>query len=112
VAVVSVQGRDLADYARGGSAVEATWITAQELGLAVQPISPPFIYATNDEELQDVSPKHAKELAALQARFRKVVNGDGDPEESLILVLRLSVAGPATVRSRRRSIDFDEAPLP
>lgn len=112
VAVVSVQGRDLADYARGGSAVEATWITAQELGLAVQPISPPFIYATNDEELQEVSPKHAKELAALQARFRKVVNGDGDPEGSLILVLRLSVAGPATVRSRRRSIDFDGAPLP
>ena len=112
VAVVSVQGRDLADYARGGSAVEATWITAQELGLAVQPISPPFIYATNDEELQDVSPKHAKELAALQARFRKVVIGDGAPEESLILVLRLSVAGPATVRSRRRSVDFDGAPLP
>ncbi|KQY10029.1 hypothetical protein ASD37_06685 [Mycobacterium sp. Root135] len=112
VAVVSVQGRDLADYARGGSAVEATWITAQELGLAVQPISPPFIYATNDEELQDVSPKHAKELAALQARFRRVVDGDGDPDESLILVLRLSIAGPATVRSRRRSIDFDGAPLP
>lgn len=112
VAVVSVQGRDLADYARGGSAVEATWITAQELGLAVQPISPPFIYATNDEELQDVSPKHAKDLAALQARFRKVVNGDGDLDESLILVLRLSVAGPATVRSRRRSVDFDGAPLP
>ena len=112
VAVVSVNGRDLADYARGGSAVEATWITAQELGLAVQPISPPFIYATNDEELQDVSPKHAKELAELQARFRKVVNGDDDPGESLILVLRLSVAGPATVRSRRRSIDFDGAPLP
>jgi len=112
VAVVSVHGRELTDYARGGSAVEATWITAQELGLAVQPISPPFIYATNDEELQEVSPKHAKELAALQARFRKVTNGDDEPEGSLILVLRLSVAGPATVRSRRRSFHSDGAPLP
>lgn len=112
VAVVSVPGSDLADYARGGSAVEATWITAQELGLAVQPISPPFIYATNDEELRNVSPRHADELTALQARFRKVTNGDGAPEESLVLVLRLSVAGPATVRSRRRSVDIDGSPLP
>jgi molybdopterin/thiamine biosynthesis adenylyltransferase len=112
VAVVSVRGRDLADYACGGSAVEATWIAAQELGFAVQPISPPFLYATNDEELQDVSPKHARELAGLHARFRTAA-GIGDvADESVILVLRLSVAGPATVRSRRRSVDIDASPLP
>jgi molybdopterin/thiamine biosynthesis adenylyltransferase len=112
VAVVFVRGRGLVDFARGGSAVEATWITAQELGLAVQPISPPFLYATNDEELQVVSPRHAEDLAVLQARFRTLVDADDEAEESLVLVLRLSIAGSATVRSRRRSIDIDGAPLP
>lgn len=112
VAVVSVSGRDLGDYARGGAALEATWITAQELGLAVQPISPPFLYATNDEELQDVSPRYAEELAALQAQFRRVTDVGDDADESLVLVLRLSVAGPATTRSRRRSIYLDASPLP
>ena len=111
VAVVCVHGQELADYARGGSAVEAAWIAAQELGLAVQPISPPFLYATNDEELQDVSPKHAKELAVLQARFRTAADIGAVAEESLILVLRLSIAGPASVRSRRRSVDIDASPL-
>ncbi|MCV7424807.1 Rv1355c family protein [Mycobacterium yunnanensis] len=116
VAVVHVTGGDLVDYARGGAAVEATWITAQDLGLAVQPISPPFLYATNDEELQEVSPRHTDELAVLQRRFRDVVRagqeGTDEADDSLVLVLRLSIAGPATVRSRRRSIDIGEAPLP
>jgi hypothetical protein len=112
VAVVCVSGRGLADYACGGSAVEATWIAAQQLGFAVQPISPPFLYATNDEELQDVSPKHARELAALQARFRTAADIGDVADESLVLVLRMSVAGPATIRSRRRSVNIDASPLP
>ena len=33
LAVVSVTGSGLADYARGGSAMEAVWVTAQQLGL-------------------------------------------------------------------------------
>ena len=110
VAVVCGRGRTLADYARGGSAVEATWIVAQRLGLAVQPISPPFLYATNFQELQGVSPLHAAGLEDLQARFRKVTDVGNDPEESLVLVLRLSVAEPATVRSRRRAVNIDGAP--
>ena len=87
-------------------AVEATWIAAQELGLAVAPISPPFLYATNDEELQGVSPKHAEELATLQSRFRTVA-GIGDHDETVILVLRLSTRRATTVRSRRRSVKMD-----
>ena len=111
IAVVCVQGHHLADFARGGSAVEATWIAAQELGLAIQPISPPFLYATSDEELQDISPKHAEELAELRSRFR-LVAGTHRPEDALVLVLRLSIAPPATVRSRRRNPNMDSVPVP
>jgi hypothetical protein len=85
---------------------------AQELDLAVQPFSPPFIYVTKDQEQQEVSPKHAEDLAALQARLRAVFGAGDKAEESLVMVLRLSIAGSPTVRSRRRSIDIDGAPLP
>ena len=112
VAVLSTTGASLQDYARGGSAVEATWIRAQEYGLAVAPISPPFIYATNDEEIRTVAPGHADELAELRSRFLTVVGLDDSDDESLILVLRLSVAPPASIRSRRRGIDIGVSPLP
>ena len=48
VAVVSIDGQALTDYARGGSAVEAVWVVAQQCGLAVQPISPVFLYAHDE----------------------------------------------------------------
>ena len=44
--VVTVPGESLTDYARGGAAAEAVWITAQQHGLAVQPISPMFLLRT------------------------------------------------------------------
>lgn len=111
VAVVCGRGHGLADYARGGSALEATWVLAQELGLAVQPVSPAFLYATNDEELLEIAPEHVAELSALRSRFHAVAGVGNDDDESLILVLRLSIASPATIRSRRRSVDFEVPPL-
>jgi hypothetical protein len=99
VAVVSVQGRALTDYARGGAAVEATWITAQQQGLAVQPISPVFLYAHDVDELNGLSESFADELGQLQNEFRQLA----DVPTGVVpaLVLRFAVRGPALVRSRR-----------
>lgn len=89
----------LADYARGGAAVQRVWIAAQRLGLAVQPVSPVFLYARHPDELKGISPDFADTLASLQGRFLDLL---GVPEhEIMALVLRLSYAAAATVRSRR-----------
>ena len=48
LAVVSMDGTALTDYARAGSAVEAVWVVAQLRGLAVQPVSPVFLYAHDE----------------------------------------------------------------
>ncbi|WP_278261343.1 Rv1355c family protein [Nocardia sp. AG03] len=90
---------DLADYARAGAAVERVWMRAQLLGLAVQPVSPVFLYADRPEDLRSVSPEFTDTLASIQRRFLDVL---GIPEdENVALVLRLSYAAPASVRSRR-----------
>jgi molybdopterin/thiamine biosynthesis adenylyltransferase len=101
VAVVSMEGQALTDYARGGSAAEAVWIIAQQYGLAVQPISPVFLYAHDDEDLATLSPGHASTLMRLRDEFRNL-SAIGD-DESLALVLRFADAPATSVRSRRRA---------
>jgi hypothetical protein len=100
VGVISVSGRRLTDYARGGSAAESVWITAQQHGLAVQPISPVFLYAHDDADLRGLSPAFAGQLRDLQYNFRTLANAGAG--ESQVLVLRFAHASRPSVRSRRR----------
>ncbi|MEX3648987.1 hypothetical protein ABFW11_26140, partial [Mycolicibacterium porcinum] len=89
------------DYAVAGSAVEAVWVRAQLHGLAVQPVSPAFLYAHDDRDRQELSPGHADALRDLQYAFRRLTGAERD--ESQALVLRISYAPRPTVRSRRRA---------
>jgi molybdopterin/thiamine biosynthesis adenylyltransferase len=101
--VIGVSGRTLVDYARGGSAAEAVWITAQGHGLAVQPVSPVFLYAHDDREMTVLSARDAATLCRLQTEFSELVGAA--PDESAALVIRLFTGPRATVRSRRRRAD-------
>jgi hypothetical protein len=99
VAVISVPEGSLTDYARGGSAVEAVWIAAQQCGLAVQPISPVFLYARDVDDFTKLSTSFAGELEKLQSEFRELARLPATA--CIALVLRFAVSGPASVRSRR-----------
>jgi molybdopterin/thiamine biosynthesis adenylyltransferase len=102
LAVITTSGDQLVDYAHGGSAAEAIWIVAQQHGLAVHPISPVFLHAVHRHELSEMSPFFTPELIELQSRFTQLAGMSSD--ESLVLVLRLAHAGPASTRSRRRPL--------
>jgi molybdopterin/thiamine biosynthesis adenylyltransferase len=99
IAVFSVAGSTLTDFARGGSAAEAVWITAQQHGLAVQPISPVFLYARDAKDLTELSSSFADELGGLQREFRQLARIPAGNFPAL--VLRFAVSDPASVRSRR-----------
>jgi molybdopterin/thiamine biosynthesis adenylyltransferase len=109
LAVVIAKGRTLTDYARGGAAAEAVWIQAQDRGLAVQPISPVFLYAHTDDELRELSPAFAASLRDLQTEFRKLARTA--PGEAHVLALRLASAPATSVRSRRRGLETGRPPL-
>jgi molybdopterin/thiamine biosynthesis adenylyltransferase len=102
IAVISVAGDTLSDYARGGSAAEAVWITAQRQGLAVHPTSPVFLYARNAQELAELQTSFSNELMQLHKEFQQLARISAD--DSLALVLRFAFSEPASVRSRR-SVD-------
>ncbi|HXO82768.1 MAG TPA: Rv1355c family protein, partial [Mycobacterium sp.] len=102
LAVISVGGGSLADYARGGAAAEAVWIIAEQRGYAVQPMSPIFLYARGRDDLAGVSTTFGDELARLQEEFGQLVGLASGA--AIALVLRIAVSEPASVRSLR---DFD-----
>lgn len=99
LAVVTVAGDSLTDYARGGAAAERIWIRAQQRGFAVQPVSPMFVHARSEADLQTLSADFAPILRDLQIQFEKTVGLTvGDVP---VIVLRFSRAPAASVRSRR-----------
>lgn len=104
VAVVTTTGNRPADYVSAGSAVERVWMSAEQMGLAVHPVSPVFIYATSWSDLLGlVSERRSAEVDALAGRFRQLT---GVPEsETLGLVLRLSLAPPPSYSSARLPLE-------
>lgn len=102
LAVITVPGRDLRDYARGGAAIELVWIIAQQRGLTVQPVSPVFLYARDRTEFDELSPQFADELTQLQRDFHELAGIA--PERPPALILRFT-AGPAASVPSRRSFD-------
>lgn len=99
LAVISVAGGSLSDYARGGAAAEAVWITAQQSGLAIQPMSPIFLYARSADDLAEISTVFGDELSGLHREFGQLVGLANDAV--IALVLRVAVSEPASVRSLR-----------
>lgn len=99
LAVISVPGHNLRNYATGGSAVEAVWITAQQRGVGAQPVSPVFLYAQTAEDLHELSPLFAGELGTLQREFDDLIGLGAD--ESIALTLRLANTPPTSLPSRR-----------
>jgi molybdopterin/thiamine biosynthesis adenylyltransferase len=106
LAVISVPGGSLIAYARGGAAAEAVWITAQQRGLTIHPMSPIFLYARGNEDLSGISTAFWGELGGLQEEFGQLVGLA--PDYSIVLVLRVAVSEPASVRSLR---DFSRVNL-
>ncbi|ROO85215.1 ThiF family protein [Actinocorallia herbida] len=100
----------LTDYVKAGAAVQRVWIEADRHGLAVQPVSPVFLYAATPAEIAAAAPAFAPELASLRDRFLTLLAVP--PTEAVALVLRLSHASPATARSLRRRPAGNRSPRP
>lgn len=99
VAIVTVPGDDAADYLRGGAAMQRVWITAQRHDLAIAPISPVFLYARTHADLVQVSEIFAADLGRLQQTFTNLIGIT--PDESVVLVMRVTHEAGPTLRSRR-----------
>ncbi len=99
LAVIALDGDTGLDYVRGGAAAERVWVRAIQDNLGVQPVSPVFLYARTEHELNGLSARFSAELAGLQHRFDEIL-GLG-ARQAPALVLRLSHDAGTAVRSER-----------
>ncbi|MFD6894976.1 Rv1355c family protein [Rhodococcus sp. NPDC060086] len=99
IAVVT-EGDSARDYVHAGTVVESVWVHAQALGLAVQPVSPVFLYADTPADLDRLSRRDTDVLDALRTKFSVSLGVAGD--DRIALVMRIGRTRHAAERSRRR----------
>jgi hypothetical protein len=104
LALITVPKADPSWYVRGGAAIERFWLSAEAEGLALQPVSPLFLYATTEVDLLGLGgERHLDEMYALSKRFHEawdLVEG-----ETMAMVLRVFHAPPPSVHSIRRPLE-------
>ncbi|AZZ83424.1 molybdopterin biosynthesis protein [Gordonia alkanivorans] len=93
------RGRTPADYLRAGLVVEQLWAAAEQLGYAVHPVTPAFLYALDDATARSLSSNHGDVLAGLRREMDELCPVADD--EAVTIVLRVSRSASPTVRSRR-----------
>ncbi len=87
-------------YVRGGAALERFWLSAEQYGLAVQPASPVFLYAVDEQDMLKLGgERYLEEMVRLSQRFNELWGLDDG--ESMIMVLRVHHAPPPSVHSIR-----------
>jgi hypothetical protein len=103
VLVLTVEGTEPADYVRGGIALQQCWLTAEQMGIGLQPVSPVFLYALDHHDVASLVPEAFRHpLQTLKAQFKEVTRLA--PAETLVLVLRATRAQSPAVRSQRLTL--------
>ncbi len=101
--VVTAPGPDPPiDYVRAGMVAESVWICAHGLGLAVQPTSPVFLYAEDDDDLVRLCAPRVD--AVLRLRSALDLSLGTKSGERYAILLRVGRGGASEpIRSARRS---------
>lgn len=104
LAAITIPRSDPTWYVRGGAAVERFWLATEKLGLAVQPVSPLFVFANGEGDLVQLGgERHLDEIFKQSERFRGLLElGDG---EAVALLLRVFDAPRPSVRSIRLPLE-------
>jgi nitroreductase len=91
-------------YLRAGAAVQRVWLLAEQAGLQVQPSSPLYLFANDDEDMVKLAGvRKVEQLTAHGQNFRSLWQiGEYD---AMAMVLRIFHADPPTVRSIRLPLE-------
>jgi len=101
--LLTVAGVDRRAYFMGGRALQRVWLTATELGLAIQPLAvAPYLFARL-ERGSGFSETERTILTALRQRFAEAAPVDAERGE--IMLFRITTADPPSTRSLRRALE-------
>ncbi|MGW0853713.1 Rv1355c family protein [Streptomyces sp. NPDC002690] len=105
VGFLTIPGRGPQAFVTGGRALQRLWLTATSLGLGFQPhTSLLYLFARAEGHSgAGLDADESDTLRELRTRFTALV--PSKPEESELMLFRLSYAAPPTTRSLRRGVD-------
>lgn len=104
LAVVTVPRAEPQWYVRAGAAMERLWLVSESLGLAMQPASPLYLFAVDEEDFISLGgERRLQEMTEHAERFRDTWSMADT--EALAMVLRVFHASAPTVHSIRRPLD-------
>jgi molybdopterin/thiamine biosynthesis adenylyltransferase len=103
LALITVPRSDPTWYVRGGGALERFWLTAEMLGLGVQPAAPLYVYAVDEIDLLELGGERNLDELDRQARAFAAF-WDLEAGESMIMALRVLHAPRPSVHSIRRPL--------
>jgi tRNA A37 threonylcarbamoyladenosine dehydratase/nitroreductase len=105
VGLVTMKGPRAERFFQGGRAVQRVWLTATALGLGFQPwTSITFLWARMERgEGVGLEAKQIPALRQLREQYLEIFRLS--PDESEIMLFRLSHAGPPTARALRRPVE-------
>jgi nitroreductase len=104
IGALTVDGPAFDSFLQGGRAFQRLWLTAQQHGLALQPLGSIPIFLGHLELLngRHLSADHQRQLAGIAERFRSLL-----PESKgriLLILFRLGYAATPHIRSLRRPV--------
>jgi nitroreductase len=103
IALITIPRADPTWYLRGGAALERFWLTAEKLGLGLQPAAPVYVYAVGERDLLELGgERHLDELARQSRIFTEY--WDLGAGETMVMVLRVLHAARPSVHSIRRPL--------
>ena len=104
VMVVTAPRVEPQGYVRAGAAMERLWLLGERFGLAMQPVSPLYLFATSEEEMAELAgERRVNELVDHAERFRSLL--DIADTEALAMVLRVFQADAPSVQSVRLPLE-------
>ena len=102
--VVSVPRAEPHWYVRAGAAMERLWLLGEKFNLAMQPVSPLYLFATSDDDLVGLGgERRLHELSEHSVRFREI--WDLNDTEALAMVFRVFQADIPSVHSIRLPLE-------
>ena len=91
-------------YVNGGRALQRMWLTASDVGVAVQPMAAlPFLFAKALQGGDGLAEDHVDELLEMRRQYDRVLSLP--PNRCDIMLVRFFYAEPAATRAMRRPVE-------
>ncbi len=101
--VLIATGNEAGAYVAGGQCLQHLWLSSEEMGVAIHPMSPPWLYANNADEARTTAPADTADLL-WSLRVKALDRCSIPPGAPLLTTFRVTKVEKSAYRSRREAV--------